>query len=47
MRGQKIVDKRMKGIILIILAAFSCACINAFIKGASGIPLGEKVFYRI
>lgn len=39
-------DKRMKGIILIILAAFSCACMNAFIKGASGIPLGEKVFYR-
>ncbi|MDO4534537.1 MAG: DMT family transporter [Clostridium perfringens] len=39
-------DKRLKGIILIIIAAFCSACMGAFIKGASGIPLGEKVFYR-
>lgn len=39
-------NRKVKGIILIILSAFFFAAMNGCIKEVKGIPLGEKVFYR-
>ena len=44
-RGQSLKD-RTKGIICIILAGFSFACMTLFLKAAGDIPTFEKAFFR-